>query len=199
RVHVLHVDGATAPDHAVHLVAAERVHLPVRRLRGHDVGVAVHDERRAGGVLTRDAQQHGAAARAGLHVGGVVAHLGQQLDDLLGDLALPGSGVVPVVGGVDPAQLAADPDGVGARVDRGGGHREVSIVVGCVRWPWRSIDSTYLASTSTSTLTSSPGRRTPSVVSCRVVGTRLTANVVSSRAETVSETPSSAIEPLCTT
>ena len=64
--------------------------------------------------------------------------------------------------------------------------------------------STYLAITSTSRLTGSPGARAPSVVSRRVVGMRLTSNQGSGTsaaltALTVSETPSTAMEPFSTT
>lgn len=48
RVHVLHVDGAAAPDDAVADLAGERVDGPVRGLGGHHVEVAV-DEQGVGG------------------------------------------------------------------------------------------------------------------------------------------------------
>ena len=51
RVHVLHVDGAAAPDAAVALLGGERVDLPVGGVGRHDVEVAVDGE--AGPVAVR--------------------------------------------------------------------------------------------------------------------------------------------------
>ncbi len=58
--------------------------------------------------------------------------------------------------------------------------------------------STYFASTSTSRLTESPGSSEPSVVASSVCGMSATAKPSSSRAATVSEVPSTAIEPFST-
>src|SRR5581483_10231895 len=58
--------------------------------------------------------------------------------------------------------------------------------------------STYFASTSTSRLTSSPGSREPSVVTSSVCGMSATAKPSSSTAATVSDVPSTAIEPFST-
>ncbi len=58
--------------------------------------------------------------------------------------------------------------------------------------------STYLASTSTSRLTSSPGSAAPSVVTSSVCGISATSNASPRRAAIVSETPSTAIEPFST-
>ena len=62
----------------------------------------------------------------------------------------------------------------------------------------RASFSTYLASTSTSRLTGRPGSAVPSVVRSSVSGMRDTANDSSSTADTVKETPSTAIEPFST-
>ena len=59
--------------------------------------------------------------------------------------------------------------------------------------------STYFASTSTSRLTGRPGAAVPSVVRSSVSGISDTENESSSIADTVSETPSTAIEPFSTT
>ena len=66
------------------------------------------------------------------------------------------------------------------------------------------IRSTYLASTSTSRLTGSPGARSPRVVPVSVVGIRLTPNQCSSAPGadtpvTVRETPLTVMEPFSTT
>ena len=50
RVHVLHVDGAAAPDVAVALLAGERVHAPLGGVGGDDVQVPVHQQRGAAAV-----------------------------------------------------------------------------------------------------------------------------------------------------
>src|SRR5262249_21356480 len=91
-----------------------------------------------------------------------------------------------------------DPGGVPA--DRGAGGRAgaragVQLLAGGHRAPPSSF-STYLAMTSTSRLTSSPGWRKPSVVRLSVSGMRLTSNQVALSAETVRLTPSTATEPL---
>ena len=59
--------------------------------------------------------------------------------------------------------------------------------------------STYLATTSTSSCTGSPGRRRPRVVTSRVWGTRATANQPGPTPATVRLTPSTAIDPFSTT
>ena len=59
--------------------------------------------------------------------------------------------------------------------------------------------STYLEMTSTSRFTGVPGSACPSVVSSRVVGINDTSNQSSPRPETVSEIPSTVIEPFSTT
>src|SRR5262249_7484266 len=58
--------------------------------------------------------------------------------------------------------------------------------------------STYFASTSVSRLTSAPGSRLPRVVTASVCGISATAKPLSSTAATVSDTPSTAIEPFST-
>src|SRR5439155_6314417 len=59
--------------------------------------------------------------------------------------------------------------------------------------------STYFAITSTSRFTGSPTSLCPNVVSLSVVGINPTANPPASTSTTVSDTPSTAIEPLSTT
>jgi hypothetical protein len=49
-VGVLHVDGAAPPQHAVADLAGERMHRPVRRVRGHHVQVPVQQQRPSPGV-----------------------------------------------------------------------------------------------------------------------------------------------------
>ena len=59
--------------------------------------------------------------------------------------------------------------------------------------------STYFAMRSTSMFTVSPGLRTPRVVCDKVVGISATTNVSSVTSATVSDTPSTAMEPFSTT
>ena len=61
-----------------------------------------------------------------------------------------------------------------------------------------TIFSTYFAITSTSRLTTSPGCLLPSVVRARVSGIRLTVNAPAPTSTTVSEMPSTVIDPLAT-
>ena len=77
-------------------------------------------------------------------------------------------------------------DRVFDRRERRGGHRVTSF-------------STYLANTSTSRFTGVPGAAAPRFVRSRVSGMRETVKSESLIAATVSETPSTAIEPLATT
>ena len=71
-------------------------------------------------------------------------------------------------------------------VENGAAHRATSF-------------STYFATTSTSRLTALPGAAAPSVVRSSVSGMSETENQSSPTATTVSETPSTAIEPFSTT
>src|SRR3712207_5408635 len=64
---------------------------------------------------------------------------------------------------------------------------------------WATSLSTYFARTSTSRLTVAPGAAAPSVVRSSVSGMSETSNASSSSALTVSEMPSTAIEPFSTT
>ena len=66
------------------------------------------------------------------------------------------------------------------------------------RNPGATSRSTYFASTSTSRFTGRPGARSRSVVASSVCGTSATANASSSSSATVSETPSTVIEPFST-
>src|SRR5207302_11027562 len=59
--------------------------------------------------------------------------------------------------------------------------------------------STYFAITSTSRLTGAPTATRPSVVTSSVVGIRLTASESPSIQDTVSDTPSTVIDPFSTT
>src|SRR5690606_10935892 len=92
--------------------------------------------------------------------------------------------VLPV-GIVDDDDHLAPPDGVGQLLDGGEfGHRVAP-----------SMRSTYLAITSTSMLTRSPGWRVPSVVTANVCGMRATSKPESVTPATVRLTPSTATEP----
>ena len=122
RVHVLHVDGAAAPD-AVFLgagaagagaagacgadVAGERVDLPVRRVGGDDVEVAVDEQ--GGPGWSSPVMRVTTLARPGrgFQDGRLEADLGEERGDVLGRLALAGAGVVAPVGRIDPDQVAA--------------------------------------------------------------------------------------------
>jgi len=66
RIHVLHVDGAAAPEQAVFDLAAERVDGPVARVGRNDIEVTVDDEGRLARVGALDTGHHARAARIGL-------------------------------------------------------------------------------------------------------------------------------------
>ena len=114
RVEVLHVDGAAAPQVAVLHLAGERVHRPVVGLGGHDVEVAVQQQRVA--VAGAPARHHVGPPLDAFVDLRLQADLGQQRGDVLGGLALARSGPVAVVGGVHADQVAADLDDLTGRV-----------------------------------------------------------------------------------
>src|SRR5262249_18729263 len=89
---------------------------------------------------------------------------------------------------VDDDDCPAGRDVLGGPFDRVQGHD----------WLLRSF-STYFATTSTSRLTGSPTPLAPSVVSFSVVGMSPTPNDSSVTCVTVSDTPSTVIEPFSTT
>ena len=108
RVHVLHVHGAAAPDQAVDLLGAERVHGPVLGPRRHDVEVTVQHERGPRRVLALEPHDDAGPAGGALEQLGVEPDLGEQAHDVLGGRALPRPGVVAVVRRVDADEVAAD-------------------------------------------------------------------------------------------
>ena len=122
RVHVLHVDRAAAPHAAVTLLPRERVDRPVGGVGRHHVEVPVHAERTALAVGTRDAHGDADPPRVALEGLRLQADLAQQVDDVLGRLRLAGAAAVPVVAGVDPDELLADPDDLVLRAADGVGH-----------------------------------------------------------------------------
>ena len=109
RVEVLHVDRAAAPDLAVLDLAGERVDLPVRRLGGYDVEVAVEQQGRPA-VATAPARHDVGPPRPALDDLGLDADLVEQRGDVLGRLALPRTVVGAVVGRVDPDEVLAQLD-----------------------------------------------------------------------------------------
>ena len=113
RVEVLHVDRPAAPQVAVPDLAGERVDLPVLRGGRDDVEVAVQQQRALvagpGGAPAPSGDDR-RPARLGLVEAALDPDLVEQRGDVLSGLALPWSGVVAVVGGVDPDQVAAQLD-----------------------------------------------------------------------------------------
>lgn len=124
RVHVLHVDRATAPDTAVRDLARERVVRPVVGVGGDDIGVAVDEQGGPGGILALDPGDGRGTAPVGLEDPRFETHLGELLGDIFGGGPLSRSGVVAVVAGVDPDQIAAEVDDL---VLAGGGPARVRL------------------------------------------------------------------------
>ena len=123
RVHVLHVDGAAAPDAAVLYLAGEGVDLPVGCVGGDDVEVTVDEEGGSCGVGAFPAGDHAGAGGVGLEDGWLEARAGQDRGDMLGGGAFAGARVVTGVGGVDPDEVAAEGGDFilrGRRANRGG-------------------------------------------------------------------------------
>ena len=121
RVHVLHVHRAAAPDAAVTDLAGERVDLPVRRVGGDHVEVAVDQQGRPGRVRPGDPGHHAGAARVRLKYRRLQADLGEQRGDVLGRLAFARSRVVAGVRGVDPDQVAGQGGDLVVGADAAGG------------------------------------------------------------------------------
>ncbi len=108
RVHVLHVDGAPAPDTAVRDLPGERVVRPVGRVGRDHVGVPVDEQGGPGGVLALDARDGGSAALVRLEDLRLETDLGELLRHVLGGEPLTGARVVAVVAGVDPDQVTTE-------------------------------------------------------------------------------------------
>ena len=85
----------------------ERVNLPVRRVGGDHVEVAVEEQGRPVRVLAGDAGHHAGPAGGRLQDGRLQADLGEERGHVLGRLAFAGAGVVAAVGRIDPDQVAA--------------------------------------------------------------------------------------------
>jgi len=85
-IHVLHVHRASAPEHAVFDDAAERIDAPVVGVGGHDVGVAVHHQRRQARIGTLHAGYDARAAGIGVDVGGRQSELFEQRTEIFGRL-----------------------------------------------------------------------------------------------------------------
>ena len=76
-------------------VAREGVNLPVRRIGGDDVEVAVQEQGRPGLVFAGDAGDHAGPAGCGFQDGRLEADLGEERGDVLGRLAFAGAGLSP--------------------------------------------------------------------------------------------------------
>ncbi len=109
RVHVLHVDGAAPPDHAVAHLAGERVHAPVVRPRGDDVEMTVDEQGGGGGVGAREARDDVGAPRGALQERRFEAGVGELCRRVLGGGPLTAVAAAPV-GGVDTDELGGEPD-----------------------------------------------------------------------------------------
>ena len=103
--HVLHVHGATTPEHlhpeVLADLGAERRHRPVPCLRRHHVEVAVDQQRAPRTVASRDADDDTVTSRPAREPLGVEPHLAQTRLDPLGGLGFARPAPVAEVGGVD--------------------------------------------------------------------------------------------------
>lgn len=81
---------------------------PVDGVGRYDVQMAVDEQRGPGRVLALDPGHRGGAAGVRLVDLRLQPDLGELLGDPFGGLALAGAGVVAVVAGVEPDQLAAE-------------------------------------------------------------------------------------------
>ena len=121
RVHVLHVDGAAAPEAAVALLAGERVDLPVRGAGRDDVQVAVHQQRRPRAVRALDAGDQARPAGCALEQLGSRPTSASRPATCSAAARSPGPRVVAVVRRVDPDEVAADLDDLVLRRRHTGG------------------------------------------------------------------------------
>ncbi len=106
-VHVLHVDGAPAPQAAVEDLAREGMHPPVRRIRRYHVEMTVDEQRRPARVSPFDPGDDAGTARLGFQHGRIKADLGELGGNILGDGPLVAV-TAPPVHRVDPQQVPAD-------------------------------------------------------------------------------------------
>ena len=116
RVEVLHVDRAAAPDVAVLDLPGERVDLPVLGRGRYDVEVPVQQQRALAAGLSAPLRHQRRAAAVELEQLGLDPDLVEQPGDVLGGLALARPGLVAVVAGVDPDQVATQVDDLAGRV-----------------------------------------------------------------------------------
>ena len=107
RVHVLHVDRAAAPHHAVADLAGERVHGPVAGLGGHHVQMTVDEQGVGRRVGALDPGDDVGTALGALQQGGLQARLGQPRGGVLGGGPLPAVAAA-AVGGVDPDEVGGE-------------------------------------------------------------------------------------------
>lgn len=107
RVHVLHVDRATAPHDTVADLAGERVHGPVVGLGRYDVEMPVDQQRVGRRIGALDPRHHIGPPGGTFQEGRLDTRVGQPLGDVLRGGPLP---AVPAaaVGGVDTDQLRGE-------------------------------------------------------------------------------------------
>src|SRR5690606_4870687 len=122
-IHVLHVDGAAAPEHAVFDHPGEGVDTPVIGDRGHDVEVAVYDEGTGVTLPPLDPCHDAHATRLGFEHLGVEAHRGESGGHIFGSLGLAVRLALAVVGRVYADEVPRDDrgfveGGFGARLGR---------------------------------------------------------------------------------
>ncbi len=105
-VHILHVDGAAAPDAVPFDLAGERVHPPVRRVGGHHIEVAMNEQGRPGRILAGDPGKQACPFGMRLQQYWLDADLSKQGGNVLSRRALARTGVIARIRGVDPDQVA---------------------------------------------------------------------------------------------
>lgn len=114
-IHVLHVDGATTPEHAVLDDAAEGVDGPIGRICRDHVEVAVNDERRLLGVAPLHPCDDAGAPGVGVEELRLQAERAQVLCHVLGGLCLAVRPALAVVRGVEADEVTRN-DGSGVEL-----------------------------------------------------------------------------------
>ncbi len=122
-IHVLHVDRAAPPQHAVFDDPAERVDGPVARIRGNYIEMAVDDECGLGAVPAFDSGDDAGAPGVGVERLRAEADRLEPGGDVLGRVALAVRAALAVVRRVESDQVAGDDRRfVECRIVRGARH-----------------------------------------------------------------------------
>jgi hypothetical protein len=111
-IHVLHVDSAAAPQHAVLDDALEGIDAPVRGVGGHDVEVSVQHHRRSFRIAARHPRDDARATRRGVEQLRPQTERFELRRHVLGRLGLTLAAAPAPVDGLEADQIPRDRGGL---------------------------------------------------------------------------------------